>query len=420
MSISDFIYLYLMTLFMQSVFIYNFGNMIKEKTKINIKYIIVIFITSVITIINNYFTFLYIRVFVGLLLNIITSKIIYKVKISSSILYSTIHTIIFAMLEILLSPLLLFKIENIYIFNNEVFLKIFFSIFVGIISLFIFRNKKILKYIEKTKNAIYNINNLIKVILLLILLLNILIFSRGVDMNNVYIIIVSIEFAVFLFIASRIIINDRYNIKLINERNNNLKESYIAYSKTIEECKEFKHNIKNEIYAVKSLLSLKNQEKINEIIKKYNSNYEWIDKLVEIPEGLQGLIYLKKKEAEQKKINIFINIKSQINIDKDYLDLCSIIGILIDNAIEASVNAKSKNIELVINNNKNILTINIINVFKNDVDLMKIGNKNYSTKEYKSGLGLNYIKKINNQKIKVTFKIINNLFITKIEYINQK
>lgn len=420
MSISDFIYLYLMTLFMQSVFIYNFGNMIKQKTKINIKYIIVIFITSVITIINNYFTFIYIRVFVGLLLNIITSKIIYKANISNSILYSTIHTIIFAMLEILLSPLLLFKIENIYIFNNEVFLKIFFSIFVGIISLFIFRNKRILKYIEKTKNAIYNINNLIKVILLLILLLNILIFSRGVDMNNVYVIIVSIEFAVFLFITSRIIINDRYNIKLINERNNNLKESYIAYSKTIEECKEFKHNIKNEIYAVKSLLSLKNQEKINEVIKKYNSNYEWIDKLVEIPEGLQGLIYLKKKEAEQKKINIFINIKSQINIDKDYLDLCSIIGILIDNAIEASVNAKSKNIELVINNNKNILTINITNIFKNDVDLMKIGNKNYSTKEYKSGLGLNYIKKINNQKIKVTFKIINNLFITKIEYINQK
>ena len=58
----------------------------------------------------------------------------------------------------------------------------------------------------------------------------------------------------------------------------------------------------------------------------------------------------------------------------------------------------------------------LINIFNNKIDLNKISKKNYSTKEIKSGIGLYYISKINNNNIDVKYKIINNLFIFKIIY----
>jgi len=78
--------------------------------------------------------------------------------------------------------------------------------------------------------------------------------------------------------------------------------------------------------------------------------------------------------------------------------------------------AKSKVIEVNFKEINKSLNIRISNKYINDIDVNKIGNKNYSTKEYKSGLGLNFIKSIKNSKIKVNFKIVDNLFITDILY----
>ena len=122
-------------------------------------------------------------------------------------------------------------------------------------------------------------------------------------------------------------------------------------------------------------------------------------------------------EAKNKKIKVYINSQKKINTsDKDYLDLCNIVGILLDNAIEASEQTKNKIIEINITETKNEILIKISNNFVNKVDINKIGKKNYSTKELKSGIGLNYIKKVNNSKIKVKFFIINDIFITNIFY----
>ena len=132
---------------------------------------------------------------------------------------------------------------------------------------------------------------------------------------------------------------------------------------------------------------------------------------------MQGLIYLKIKEAKNKKINIILNSENHINIkNKDYFYLCETIGILIDNAIEASIKSNSHTVVIDIDENEKRLKIDIINIFNNKIDLNKISKKNYSTKEIKSGIGLYYISKINNNNIDVKYKIINNLFISKIIY----
>ena len=116
------------------------------------------------------------------------------------------------------------------------------------------------------------------------------------------------------------------------------------------------------------------------------------------------------------KVKMLINYKSINKIqENDFVDLCDTIGILIDNAIEASKDL-NKIFLLDVNDINNNIEITITNSFINKIDTTEIGNKNYSTKNKKSGLGLNYIKRINNERIKVKLSIINDLFITKIIY----
>ena len=83
-------------------------------------------------------------------------------------------------------------------------------------------------------------------------------------------------------------------------------------------------------------------------------------------------------------------------------------------------NNTSKIVLINVIEKEDFTTIEILNKYKNNINTEKIGNKNYSTKEYKSGLGLNFINKINKSNFKVDFKIINDLFKTTLIYKTKK
>jgi len=421
MSVSEFLILFSFIIPMQVIFIYNYGNMTNQKVKKDIKYIFIILITSLFIFLNNYYNLLSLRAYVGILLNIITAILMYKNSFGLTLFYSIIHAVVSLIVELILSIFLMFYVENIEIFNTMLIAKIIFSLILGFITLIIFSNIKIQKFINKIKKIIFNKKNLVIMTIILLIFLDILIIVRATEVKNIYVIFLTINSIIFMIITIRIIINDRYNMIVLNNQSNSIKENIKAYSKTIDDCRELKHNLRNDLLTIKSGLNKDSQDQINEIITKYNNNYEWINKIDEIPEGLQGLIYLKQKESEKKNIKLYVNTIKNIKINnKDYIDLCSVLGILIDNAIYASKNTKSKVIEINFKEIGKDLNIKISNNYNNDIDVNKIGNKNYSTKEYKSGLGLNFIKKINNSNIKVNFKIVNNLFITDILYSMKK
>lgn len=416
MSVSDFICHIITIIIMQTIFIYNYGNMTEQKADINLKYYFTVVITSLLVFVNNFYNLLMFRFLTGLIINSLTAISIYKERITRTFYYSVIHAIISLIVELFLSLILMFNIENVNILNRILYAKIIFSLVLGIITIIIFKNKKILNFINKTKR-IFNSNIIIIIIPLVLIFINTLAVFRVIDFTNIFMLILSMASVIFMILSIKVIINEKYNIKIVEEKIKNLKESHKAYSKTIDDCRELKHNLRNDLLTLKSGLNKDSQDKINEIIIKYNNNYEWINMIDEIPEGLQGLIYLKQKESENKKVKLFINTINNFKTNnKDYIDLCSILSILIDNAIDASKIAKSKVIEINFKETNNYLNIRIINNYINSIDLNKIGKKNYSTKEYKSGLGLNFVNKINNPKLKVNFKIINDLFITDIYY----
>lgn len=403
-----------------SIMIYSYGRMTDNYNKLNQKQKLYIMVMSILMIINNLYNIVSLRLTGSIIISILMNKGIYKHNFKKTIIFTFVYYIFATILELLTSSILIFaNIENINEFNNSIIFKTAFSLFNGLIIFLMFKFERILNIIKKLLISINK--NIFYIISFFILFLNIIMIIKCIKSNDLYFTILMSLCLIFIVIAILIISQNKYQNFILKERNKNLKINVKAYQKTVEDCREFKHNLKNELYSIKSILPEKAQNDINRIITKYNTAYDWISKIEEIPYGLQGILFLKKNEAETYKINMIINTNNPIEYKNvDYIDLSNTLGILLDNAIEAVKKLKTKILEVNITEYENFMKIRIINKFKNKININKLGKKNYSTKEIKSGIGLNYLRKINNPNIKINFKVINDLFISEIKYQTNK
>ena len=106
-------------------------------------------------------------------------------------------------------------------------------------------------------------------------------------------------------------------------------------------------------------------------------------------------------EMENKKLNINISvstdiIKTKLNklSIKEKDSLYSIMGIYLDNAIQAAENSNNKEITLDIFKDKREVVIIIANTYSGKVDINRIGDYGYTTKGKSHGVGLHIVKKI--------------------------
>lgn len=393
-----------------------YGNLKNDNIRIkgNLKLIIIVIFVSLLIFINNNYNFTSLRLLVSLFIEFILFYTYFKDSIKETI-YRTIIILLFtATIELIIALIIPTSISN-YILNDFIISKL-------ILSIIVFKISDLLTNIEKIKIYINKLYNLIskKIFLKVILLIVILIidFSLYLRINKfTYSFITITTNLIYICITLCEIIKNNINIEKLNAKNKELISAYETYRESFDKYRELKHNLKNDLLSLKSCIKKDKQIILNELIKKYNENTSWINDITKVPEGIQGIIYLKKVEAEKKKIELIVNNKSKLRIrEKDYIDICDSIGILIDNAIEAAETSKTKNILIDIFDKDNTLNIKVINCFNNALNADDIGKKNYSTKKRKSGIGLYYLKKLNNKNIKIKNSIINNLFFVTITY----
>lgn len=226
---------------------------------------------------------------------------------------------------------------------------------------------------------------------------------------------------------------------LIKERvnNDNLKDQYdkllefmVTYEKEIEEQRILRHENKNNLIAIKSKIIDKDNQKeivnyIDELLnistKVKNEKYA---KYGYLPSnGIKGLFYYKTDEAEQKGIKVSISISKDIkksviaNMDtKHFRQLGNILGVFLDNAIEASLNSIDKSLGIEIYKNKKSVEILISNSYVNKVDKNKIGFISYSTKGKNRGHGLLLVNNIikSNKMFENEKTITDKVFIQKL------
>ena len=104
--------------------------------------------------------------------------------------------------------------------------------------------------------------------------------------------------------------------------------------------------------------------------------------------------YLATEQGIELNLDIFMDLNS---IDMKIYEFCRILGILLDNAIQATQECKEKVINITIRKDvrcKRQLLI-VENTYKDkEIDTEKIYEKGYSTKEGNTGLGLWEVRQI--------------------------
>ncbi|WP_072986465.1 sensor histidine kinase [Clostridium cavendishii] len=116
---------------------------------------------------------------------------------------------------------------------------------------------------------------------------------------------------------------------------------------------------------------------------------------IKIPE-LKGLITSKVIMAQERYIEVFIDINEEVHkINMDIIDLCRVVGIIMDNAIDSAEKSKNKLIKIALINKKNSVIFIVENSYDGEViKLHEIFKKGYSTKGENRGLGLYNLKNI--------------------------
>ena len=253
-------------------------------------------------------------------------------------------------------------------------------------------------------------------------------FAIGYRLNQdvIVYIIAMLAFSTVLFsLLKQKLDNDK-----IAKKYDNLLDIMKNYESDIEEQRTLIHETRNELTTIRS--KIKDKEKENEIIEyidsimgdKVSSNMSKFSKFKYLPSnGLKGFFYYKVTEAERKEINVSVNISRKIEnsflgrLDtRNFKDLARIIGVYVDNAIEASSSSSDKKLGIEIYMIKNNIEIIISNTYANSIDKGKIGKEKYSTKGKNRGYGLLLVKRIlNDNKIITSInEITNKLYIQKI------
>lgn len=235
-------------------------------------------------------------------------------------------------------------------------------------------------------------------------------------------IIVMITLSSVLFVLFREKIENNRTLKKYDELLDIMKN----YENDIEEQRTLIHETRNELSTIRCKIIDKEREKdiieyIDSILgDKMTSSTSKYSKLKYLPSnGLRGFFYYKVSDAERKGISVSINISSRIEKSylkdmetRDFKDLARIIGVYMDNAIEASIESINKKLGIEIYKiNKNIKII-ISNSYNN----LKIGKEGLSTKGIGRGHGLLLVKKILNESkiISSNSKITDNLYVQEI------
>lgn len=194
------------------------------------------------------------------------------------------------------------------------------------------------------------------------------------------------------------------------------------------EMQKFRHDYKNILITMERYIDNKDLDGLKKYFKEKIINTEKNTLLknalihdlgnLELME-LKGLLLTKLLTAVEKKIDIQIEIPEKIDsIYMDIIDLSRMIGILIDNAIEASIECENPFINLAImKTNDNSVLMIIENNFTNTLDIHQLYKNHYSTKKGNRGYGLNNVKDILNNypNVLMNTSIEENIFIQEIE-----
>ncbi len=206
-----------------------------------------------------------------------------------------------------------------------------------------------------------------------------------------------------------------------------LLEDYIAcLENMVEETRIFKHDYKNMLSTMAGFIHENRLEELESYFDQQLKRPAY-SKLEEMqawqylknihPMEIMGLLFEKILAALGRGIQVRVEISENVDVSYDGIaDLIRILGIFIDNAVEA-VEEKKGMICIIIMKMDNRILFQIMNECESQPDLSKIFCKGYSTKGEGRGLGLYSARSLmqKHEDMAHEYKVEQGIFIQRLE-----
>ena len=334
------------------------------------------------------------------------NKLIFKENMKNTII-STIIALLIIMLADFINSLIIINFFSLEQIRSCWYVRIISNIIVATISISLFSIKPI---VNKCRYFYKKINNkdITIILLFIILVVSIVIIafnmSKNLFWNTDY--FANFFVVITLIIFCYIFINENNEFNILNEKYDSLFNYVQTFENWIEKEQLNRHEYKNQLASIRCITKEKKvKDKIDSImLDNINITNDTVNQLKPIPNGgLKGLLYYKIAIAENNKLNIEldISIKNPEIIKKlsEYRIkiLCRLLGIYLDNAIEAAKETKKKIISIEIYEVDKNINIVITNTFDNTNDISKRNDKGFTTKGHGHGKGLYFAKKMLNK-----------------------
>lgn len=353
---------------------------------------------------------------VNLALFPIITNLVLKVKMERCLVLQLIDYIAIFLIELLLAQNLskLFRIDSYF---EGMYIPAYRLIMVGIIL--------IVEYIVyrtmKLKNVVINFPNVLtirqKATIIIFCIMGLLVITgKSVEVDKYndnfhYIMfVIDTTFIILTFILS---MKHIMNISIVEKRNEEIEELEL-YNQNLNELydnvRAFRHDFGNIVQAMGGYINAEDTTALKVMYKdllnecQENNELELLNpELINDP-AIYNIINHKYNKAKKENIKMNIEILSDIEKLKiDTYEFSRMLGILLDNAIEAAKKGKEKIIELKIIEemtfNRNVMIVK--NTYNNEkIDFKKLYEKGYTTKQesdQRHGLGLWEVQKIINK-----------------------
>ncbi len=249
------------------------------------------------------------------------------------------------------------------------------------------------------------------------------IYSKSMNMS-IYLIIalISTSYCIFIllmwFNSLRKVMRDE-DLKQQKFYNDSLRS-------TLFELRRFRHDWANNLIVIDSMIKMSKYNELRQYMSELlaQCSQHGSTQIYDIKNaGLFGILSAKINLAEEKGISVDLQVSGEIeNIPNVKIsELCEVVGIFMDNAIEEAYKG-DKNISVCVKNRPNFIEISFSNSCTNPPEIHKIYLDGYSSKGENRGMGLTIAKSILD-KYKNVLHITsyeNNIFTQTIEIANRK
>lgn len=287
---------------------------------------------------------------------------------------------------------------------------------------------RLYNYLVKTFNNMKQ-SNLIMYFVITALLMTLFLVMTYMNLPSTIVLICNTFLTIFYIIIIVRLANIQENFKIVNNKYETSLTSLKEYEDIMDKYKIANHENKNQLLTIRNMIKAKDKTTVdyieNLVEDKIKDNEEIFYKTSKIPEGgLRATIYSKLCKMDEFNIDYNLDIANDvravdlITIGEDVtLDVCKVIGVFLDNAIEEVNKLETKEIDIALFIMDNELCIDVSNNFEGELDIDKIDAAKYTTKGDGHGYGLSLVKKIikNNKLLGNERRVDNNIFTQRLK-----